>query len=228
MIIAISQRSMKMKIGANRDALEITYPGYYRKFGVILIPIPNSAGSVEEYFGEMSIKGIILSSGNDVNPALYGEKAKNEDFSEERDKTERELIDITIKRKLPLLGICRGMQFINVYFGGKLVRNIKEKTKTNHVAVTHRVKITDEKAIGFFNKKEYTVNSYHNQGIDENALSPKLKAFAVTEDGSIEGIYHPKYRIAGIMWHPERQGSDNRMDEKLVRAFIDRKLFWGK
>jgi len=219
---------MKMETGANRDALENDYVKYYEKFGVTLVPIPNVSKNLDMYFEKMPLKGIILTGGNDVNPLLYGKKPKNEDFSEDRDNTEKRLIEIAIKRKLPLLGNCRGSQFINVFFGGSLIQNIKEKTGVGHVAVTHSVKIIDQKVAEFFNKKGFTVNSYHNHGIDKNSLSAELKPFAVTEDGIIEGIYHPKYPIAGVLWHPERDGSDEEFDRKLVKSFLTKKLFWDK
>lgn len=228
MIIAVSQRNMKMDKRANRDALENTYIDYFEKFGVMLLPIPNVSKNLNKYFDNIPIKAIILSSGNDVNPKLYGKKPQNEDISEDRDNTEKSLIEISIKKKLPLFGICRGTQFINVYFGGSLVQKLKDKTGFNHVAVPHSVKIVDEETVKFFKTKEFVVNSYHNQGITEETLSSKLRAFAISKDGSIEGIYHPKYPIAGVMWHPERQGSDKEADKKLIKAFLNRKLFWKK
>ena len=226
MIVAISQRNIQMEKGPNRDALENDYVKYYENFGITLLPIPNVCKDLEKYFDEIPIKGIILSGGNDVNPQLYGKKRENEDFSKHRDGTERRLIEIALERKLPLLGICRGAQYINVHFGGSLIQNIKEKTGVNHVDTTHKIKITDEKAAEFFNKKEYTVNSYHNHGIMKDTVSSELKEFAITEDNIIEGIYHPKRPIAGVLWHPERSGSDKDADRKLIEAFIHSKLFW--
>lgn len=225
MIIAISQRNMKMEKGANRDALENDYIQYYESFGVILVPIPNVSKDIEKHFGSMPIKGIILTGGNDINPALYGEKPQNEDFSEGMDSTYKRLIEIALERKLPLFGNCRGAQFINVFFGGKLIQNVKKKTGVNHVNAKHKVKITDKNA-EFLGKKEFIVNSYHKQGIMKDTLSSKLKEFAITDDGIIEGIYHPKYPIAGVLWHPERPGSDKEADKKLIEAFIKRKFFW--
>lgn len=225
MIIAISQRNMKMGKGTNRDALENDYVQYYESFGVILAPIPNVSKGIGKYFDSMPIKGIILTGGNDINPALYGEKPQNEDFSEDMDSTYKKLIEIALERKLPLFGNCRGGQFINVFFGGKLIQNIKEKTGVNHVNAKHKVKITDKNA-GFLGKKEFIVNSHHKQGIMKGTLSSELKEFAITDGGIIEGIYHPKYPIAGVLWHPERPGSDKEADKKLIEAFIKRKFFW--
>ena len=85
-----------MAEGANRDALENDYIEYFKKFDIMLLPIPNAFDDVNGYFNDIPIKGIILSGGNDVNPSLYGKKLKDEDFSERRDNTEKELIEIAI------------------------------------------------------------------------------------------------------------------------------------
>jgi len=226
MIIAISQRNMKMDKGSNRDALENDYVKYYENFGITLLPIPNVSKDLNKYFDDIDINGIILSGGDDVNPTLYGSKPENEIVSEERDNTEKKLVDIAIEKNLPLLGNCRGAQFINVYFKGKLIRDVKSETGIDHVNKVHKIKIIDEKASYFLNKKELSVNSFHNQGITKDSLSSKLKAFALTDDGIIEGFYHQKYPIAGILWHPERDGSNGQADRKLIEAFLNKKFFW--
>jgi len=217
-----------MDTGANRDALENSYVEYYEKFGITLLPIPNVTKNLDSYFKKFKIQAIILAGGNDINPKLYGGKPQNSDFSEERDKTEKALLGIAIKNKLPVLGECRGTQFINIFFGGSLIQNIKPETGFNHVAVMHPVDIIDKKAIDFLHKKTLTVNSYHNHGITKNTLSNDLRPFAVSPDGIIEGIYHPKYPIAGILWHPERKSPDEAANGRLIKAFLERKLFWKK
>ena len=116
MIIAISQRSMRMEKGANRDALENDYVRYYEEFGLTLVPIPNVSKNIDAYFEKIPIEGIILTGGNDINPGLYGEKPQNDDFSEDMDDTYKRLIEIALERKLPLFGNCRGGQFINLFF----------------------------------------------------------------------------------------------------------------
>jgi len=228
MIIAISQRNIKIGKGANRDALENDYVRYYESLGVTLVPIPNVSRDLDKYFNQIPIKGIILTGGNDINPDLYGNKLQNEDFSDDMDNTYKRLIEIALERKLPLLGTCRGGQFINVFFGGKLIQDTKSKIGVDHIDITHKVKIIDSKASEFFHKKELTVNSYHKQGIDNGTLSPELKSFAITENGLIEGIYHPKYPIAGVLWHPERPNSDKELDKNMVNAFLNEKFFWEK
>ena len=92
--------------------------------------------------------------------------------------------------------------------------------------MSHKISIIDDKSAKFFGKKSFVVNSYHNHGIDRTSLSKKLAPFAVSDDGFIEGFYHTKYPMAGILWHPEREGSHKKMDAILVEAFLNRKMFW--
>jgi len=209
MLIAISQRQDKNKHGDFVDTLENNYINYLEKFGVKLIQIPNSSEDIRSYFKTPPIKGIILSGGNDI-----GE-------SEQRDETEKKLLDIAVKRKLPVLGICRGMQFINHYFGGSL--NHVE----NHVAQNHNIEIIDNK-IGQSLKGQIKTNSYHTQGISSEGLSNQLKSFAQSSDLLIEGLYHPFLPIAGIQWHPERISPGNEINEKLIKAFLNKELFWKR
>jgi len=226
MFVLISQRDVLAEKGANRDALEQDYISYYAKFGITLIPVSNSSNNVEEYF-KLPIHGVILSGGNNVNPKLYNQEPKYpSDFSINRDNTEKRLLEVAIKKKLPVLCECRGSQFMNVFFEGSLIQNLKEELNTNHIAVTHQIKITDKEVSSFLGKTETKVNSFHGQGFTEKELSPKLKHFAIAEDNVIEGIYHPEYPIAGILWHSERDNSDKELDEKLIKAFISKELFW--
>jgi putative glutamine amidotransferase len=227
MIIAISQRSIRTEKDV-RDALENSYVKYYEKFGITLLPISNVSSDIKKYFENNDVKGIILSGGDDIDPKLYGEEADKEKISKEREQTEKQLIEIAIEKKIPLLGVCRGAQFLNVYFGGKLIRDIKKETGLDHVATQHKISLIKDEISNYFNTKEAVVNSYHNQGINKDTLSNGLEEFAAAEDGSIEGFYHPAHNIAAIMWHPERDKSDKDFDEKLIRAFLDRKLFWSK
>lgn len=230
MKVAITQRHLKADVGSDRDALENDYTEYYSNFGMTLVPISNALKNPAKYLEELKVEAIILTGGNGVLPSLYGQEIKFKNlFSEKREITEKAIVDYAVKKRFPILGICRGLHYINVHFKGSLLQNIKEelKSKVEHVAADHELKITDKKAKILFGKEKILVNSFHNQGITKKMLSSKLKDFAVCEgDNTIEAAYHPDYPIAGITWHPERKSPDAKANEKLVKAFLDRKLFW--
>ena len=228
MLIAISQRQDKNKYGSYIDNLDAAYIEYFGKFEVKLLPIPNSAKDVDYYFKELPIDQVILSSGNDINPRMYDSNEKSESISVERDLTEKRILELAIKNKLPVLGLCRGLQFINVFFGGKLI-DIKRhaQSKTEHIASVHKIN-TKSRAAAKLIGNNFDANSYHNNGISKKALSKDLRVFAESSDGLIEGVYHPKLPIAGIMWHPERKSPNEIVNKKIINAFLKKELFWKK
>lgn len=143
---------------------------------------------------KMNIKGIILSGGNDVKKNSL------------RYLSQINLINFAKKNKLPLLGICQGMQMLGVYYGSKL------KKVKKHVVKNHKLILFSDK------KFPKHVNSYHNF-----ALKTCPKEFFVTTkstDGEIESIKHKKYNWEGWMWHPERDSKINKINnERLKKIF---------
>ena len=227
--IAISQREVPYKYGYNIDALEQSYFKYYQKFGIILIPLSNVSDNLFSNLLELNLDGIILSGGENLNPRLYRKPLlKEKAYSDNRDATEKILMDFAIDNALPVLCQCRGAQFLNVYFGGQLIQEIRNsKNELSHVGRTHKVEITEAKSISYLGKSTTIVNSYHSQGFSEKELSKKLKVFAKAPDGIIEGVYHPSFPVAGILWHPERESPEPEINEKILDAFLNRKHFWA-
>lgn len=230
MLIAISQRQQYNKYGAPIDVLEHTYPLFLNSCGIEILPIPNISSQVDSYFDHFTIQGIILTGGEDIDPKLYGEDIGWPNTSPLRDQTEKRMLDIAVTRKIPVLGICRGMQFINVFFGGRLVKNIKEEMTVNHApGKEHLITLMEERIISAVGKKEMRVNSFHSQAVTTQTLSPQLNVFAMAEEhGIIEGLYHPSLPIAGIQWHPERKSPDQEINRKLMEAFVNGEIFWSK
>ncbi len=224
MIVAISQRHKADHEGT--DALESKYIDYFSSLGVTLVPIPNQAKYVRAYFEALPIEGIILSGGGDIQPALYGgDPATPGKFSPERDEAEELLLTIAKEQDIPVLGICRGMEFINVYFGGKIQPIANVADGLIHDETRHMVTLTDNTLIQTV-ASNVEVNSYHRMVIGEGQLAANLTAFAVAPDRTVEGFYHPKLAIAAIVWHPERETAPSTVNETLVDAFLSRKLFW--
>ncbi len=140
----------------------------------------------------LKIKGILLSGGNNINKNSL------------RYKIEKRLADVSKNKKIPLLGICHGLQFMNFLEKGTL-KKIK-----NHVGINHKIKSNSNYPL--------KVNSFHKYGIKK--LGRNFEIIAYSEDNQIEAIKHKKYNWLGWMWHPER---DKIFDKKLNR--IAKKMF---
>jgi putative glutamine amidotransferase len=180
-----------------RDALSQEWPILLEKLGLIPIFIPNSLSNVDDFIIQNDITGIILSGGDDIGS------------HKERDETENNLLNYSIQHKLPVLGVCRGMQVLNTHFGGKISKN----RSFNHVGTPHSLKLT-HKLFPFLDSS-FTVNSFHNNIIEKNELGDEIESFAISEkDETVEGFFHKTLPIIGVMWHPERQTDE--INEKLI------------
>mgnify|MGYP002725718225 CR=1 FL=1 len=224
MKVAISLR-MDQKHGDDRSILEEAYNKYLQQFGIDLLLVPNTLSNVRDYLDKFNVEGIIISGGNDVNPDEYGGSVEDLSLAPFRDSTEDAMLNYAVQKDLPILGICRGMQRLNVHYQGKLVDFKKEGI--SHPAGrehSHTVSIID---YAHQLDQEAMINSYHNQGITLDTLSSSLKPFAVSGD-IVEGLYHPDLPIAGVQWHPERQSPNEAFNAKILRAFVGGELFWKK
>lgn len=230
MNIIITQRHSLNKYGDQIDSLENRYVRYFEAFDLNLFLLSNATKNLERFIEIIAPVGIILSGGGDVSPVLYCGQVEDESLSDDRDIIESKLLKIALKKRTPVLGICRGMQFINVFFRGALVRDItKINGGGNHEPpCTHTINITEERLKALMGDEgEIMTNSYHKQGILPGGLGAGIRAFAVHNRLElIEGIYHEAHPIAGIQWHPERPLSSYRLDKILVESFIHKKLFW--
>lgn len=148
--------------------------------------LPNNINLSQKLIKYIDI--LILSGGNDI---LSTEKS-----SKIRNKVELNLIKCCLKKKIPIIGVCRGAQLLNIYFGGKITK-IKNQMNTRHNIFFKKNKI--------FNNTILNVNSYHNFGIKNEFLSKKLDAVAIDKEKNIEIFCCLKNKVIGTMWHPERE-----------------------
>jgi putative glutamine amidotransferase len=190
--------------------------------------VPPSEEGIEETLD--SLDGIVFSGGSDLDPAHYGEEAHPETFGihEERDRAELELMKAALDRDMPVLGICRGIQVLNVARGGNLIQHLPEivgheghKHDPPGAFIDHDVEIDPDTTLAQILGDRHPVKSHHHQGLD--AVGEGLRVSAHAEDGSIEGVEDPEHRFAvGVLWHPEA-GEDKKLFEALVEQALEYK-----
>lgn len=155
-----------------------------------------------------SLAGLIISGGDDIDPALYGdEPQEGVDYDRQRDGMEIEYIQHALRENLPLLGICRGHQLINTVLGGTLhlsIRSMRVKT-SNRLSLLpkKRVRVKDDSKLGrLLGKPSIWVNSLHSQAID--GVAEHLEDIACDDDNIIQAIESMNgQQIFGVQWHPE-------------------------
>jgi putative glutamine amidotransferase len=182
-----------------------------------------------------SMDGLLLSGGADVDPARYGRAEAGSIATEpERDALEHEAWNVASARGVPILGICRGMQAINVFSGGTLVQHVDAHAGPGWgvgPAATHRLRLAPGSRLSRIlfptNARGgvVTVNSYHHQGIGAADLAPGLvaSAFASSEAGDlVEGLEAADGRfLIGVQCHPERTESTPPAFARLFSVFVD-------
>jgi putative glutamine amidotransferase len=180
----------------------------------LLMPNDHSGVATEELMN--GVGGLLLSGGPDIDPTLYGEEPDPNAGLELRrplDDLELRVLEYVLDRDMPVLAICRGMQLLNVAFGGKLIQDLPDhkaqKIDGDWESAYHQIYIAPgAKAAavigmaGFFK-----VNSLHHQGLKEAQRAPRLMTTAYeVSDGLIEGLESPEHTwVIGLQCHPERQ-----------------------
>ena len=174
--------------------------------------------------------GIILTGGEDINPLEYNDTTNLKvcgTINYQRDTLERKLFDFAFKNKLPLVGVCRGMQMMNVASGGSLYGDIPSEIGTtvihrNNGEVMHEIALCDTSSLIFPNGTDtFMVNSWHHQGLKD--ISENLRIIARSFDGLPEAVVmgkstHP-FMIA-VQFHPERLGKENGIHQQMRSSFF--------
>lgn len=217
-----------------RAAIYANYIAALQRVG--LIPVLVTPAHTEQAIRELITRcaGLVLAGGDDIDPARYGEDPIPElgPVNPPRDVAECRALGAAVERGIPILGICRGHQLLNVFFGGTLWQDIPTGMTgaLSHTQTTpwgshhHEVRVEKgsrlERAIG---REHLEINSFHHQAIRE--VAPALEVTARAEDGLIEAVEsrdHPW--IVGVQWHPERheaRAPDSDPNVRLFGAFAD-------
>lgn len=190
-----------------RDCLDQRWSELLDILEMTIVPIPNTLINIEGWLEDVCCDAYILTGGNDLADLP---DAKN--VSKQRDKTEIALLKHAQACGLPVIGVCRGFQLINVFLGGKLDK------VSGHVATRHSVRLCFDQDD---QPDSRTVNSFHEWGISINSLAKQLIPCAFDIDNYVESARHEELNWLGIMWHPEREENIQPLDIKLIRKLFD-------
>lgn len=226
----------KNGVGAEKQDFSyvaIDYTETLYKAGAIpvIIPFSENLEMIEEIFNKLD--GIILSGGNDIDTYLFNERASSKlgKIIPKRDELEIMLAKKAIEKNKPVLGICRGVQILNVALGGNLIQDIASESKEylSHDILTnerhrpaHPIEIEKDSILfEVYQTTKADVNSYHHQAVKQ--IADDLKPIAYSDDGICEAVeYKNKDRyVLGVQWHPEMMASEDEKSLKLIENFVE-------
>lgn len=196
----------------------------------VMVPVVDGTlACLPEYSANMS--GLLIVEGEDVEPSRYSAMPANFKYVEQvhtlKDEIEIRLMRVALRQKLPIFGICRGSQLLNVVCGGTLFGDVQKekKSRLKHINYdqydTHRHSveiIPDTPLYEWYGRNSLPVTSYHHQGIRD--LAKRFRPMAHAEDGLIEGFYDPRQDfVVGLQFHPERMPEELTGNLNIWKAF---------
>jgi len=190
-----------------RDALDIKWAELCSQLNYLPIIIPHNT-KIGDYYSKVKLDGIILSGGND----LYSINSSNE--SKMRDIHEKNIIKFALKNKIPLMGICRGMQLLAEWFGCDF------KHIDNHVAVRHSLSVNKNSIYKELLEKLPDVNSYHNYALDMINDDDIIVSARAVSDNTIEAFEHKRLKVFAQMWHSEREKPFSGLELEIIQKFF--------
>lgn len=192
-------------------------------------PILLPPGSIDPAGYCKLIDGLLLMGGGDIAPMRYGDENKNLaiQINDERDESEFKLLARAVERRIPILGVCRGMQLINVHFGGTLHQDLTASgfdqslhSSTERTFVLHTVQAkAGTELANIIGNTPKSVQSLHHQCLSR--LGDGLIASGFSPDGLVEAIEKPDYPwLLGVQWHPEQNANSETAHQGLFNHFI--------
>lgn len=215
-------------------SLNRVYASAIEESGGVPLILPPILGedSMREVFARLD--GIVFTGGGDINPSIYGEPPHSSlwGLSDDRDRFELELARWAARHEKPFLGICRGIQVLNVALGGTLIQDIPSEvpdalqhsfddTVVPRDYMAHPVKIENGSHLRQVIQAEIaSVNSWHHQALKR--IAPDLKIVAQAPDGIIEAVEIDGHRFAiGVQWHPEWLYHNQPEMKRLFTALVE-------
>jgi len=190
--------------------------------GALPVLLPPDGGPAEAADLAGWLDGLLLVGGPDVDPARYGAEAdpRTSGMQADRDSWELALLRAALDADLAVLGVCRGMQLLNVALGGTLCQHLDDPDRAHQPAGssfgTIGVELVETALPGALLGPATTVACYHHQAVE--ALGAGLVATGWSDDGTVESLQEPdRAFVLGIQWHPE-VGTDSRLFKEFVRA----------
>lgn len=198
-------------------------------FPVMVPVVPGAEAYLPQYAEKM--QGLLLVEGEDIEPTRYRAKKANFKYLQKtnplKDEIEIRLLRRALRQHVPILGICRGSQLLNVVCGGTLYGDVQKEKRSplRHInferydSYRHRITIVPGTPLEkWYRRTTLRVNSYHHQGIRQ--LASRFRAMATAEDGLIEGYYDPRAAfVVGLQFHPERMLEEAEGNWRIWQAF---------
>ncbi|MDQ7834351.1 MAG: gamma-glutamyl-gamma-aminobutyrate hydrolase family protein [Humidesulfovibrio sp.] len=210
-MLGVTQRVVQVPGRGTRDCLNQAWGVFFRACNLRYLPLPTLLDEPAEYVARAGIRGIVLSGGNDVPgccpPGVSG------DYAPDRDRLEAELTALCRASRRPILGVCRGMQMLNLFCGGRV------RLLEGHAGTAHPLRMLPG-SVGLGLPDALEVASHHRYGLLPEDLGEGLLPLALAEDGSVEAFRHASLPLAGLMWHPERADEPQPWAVSLFQAFF--------
>ena len=225
--VAVPARQAEPAVAAHKNA---RYAAAVARHGATPVVLDATATDEARRTAFAAMDGLLISGGADIDPARYGQDPDGATGMEpDRDELEAAAWAVARARGLPVLGLCRGLQAINVFSGGTLLQHVEGHAGAAYghgPAATHPVRIDPSSRLAGWMGGERTliVNSYHHQGVRPSDLAPGLTAAAWADSSAgdlIEGLEaaHGRF-VVGVQCHPERTESTPDAFERLFAAFV--------
>ncbi len=224
----------QLDLDQNRQVSDRRYADAVAAAGGVPLILPLLGSALCFHYLAERLDGILLTgSSSDVDPALYGAVRSRlcGPIHVQRDEMDFFLLQTALRRRIPVLAVCYGMQSLNVYLGGSLIQDIatcigssvRHNSKDSNGLACHKIEISAGSFLeAIAGGREICVNSTHHQALDR--IGCGLKVIARSCDRIVESVMHsdPDQWIVGVQWHPEKDFDRNRFSQKLFEYFIAR------